>query len=148
MRDCAKGVFDGWSLTPEFYALPIHGIRPGTHLNSCQYLRVCLDESLRLSPSIGGLLSRGILPDGLILDGERLPGGVDIGVPHCGKNWEDRLHLLGVECPAKTLLSRHNAGKAMLEQRKIVSKMLTRRMSYPLIPSSRQNVADSTTHGR
>ncbi len=26
MRDCAKGVFDGWSLTPEFYALPIHGI--------------------------------------------------------------------------------------------------------------------------
>ncbi len=26
MRDCAKGVFDGWSLTPEFYALPVDGI--------------------------------------------------------------------------------------------------------------------------
>ena len=28
MSDCAKGVFDGWSITPEFYALPIHGIAP------------------------------------------------------------------------------------------------------------------------
>ncbi len=26
MKDCAKGVFDGWSLTPEFYALPVDGI--------------------------------------------------------------------------------------------------------------------------
>ncbi len=26
MKDCAKGVFDGWSLTPEFYALPVDGM--------------------------------------------------------------------------------------------------------------------------
>ena len=28
MSNRAKGVLDGWSLTPEFYALPIHGINP------------------------------------------------------------------------------------------------------------------------
>jgi cytochrome P450 len=60
----------------------VEEIRIGKQLSSCRYLRACIDEALRLSPPIGGLLQREVLPGGLIVDGERIPAGVDIGVPH------------------------------------------------------------------
>ena len=60
----------------------VEDIRISKQLSSCHYLRACIEESLRLSPPIGGLLLREILPGGLIVDGERLPAGVNVGVPH------------------------------------------------------------------
>lgn len=60
----------------------VEDMQIATHLNSCQYLRACLDQSLRHSSPIGGLLVREILTGGLILDGEPLSAGVDVGVAH------------------------------------------------------------------
>lgn len=60
----------------------VEDIRIGTVLSSCRYLRACIDEALRLSPPIGGLLPREVLAGGLTIDGNYFPAGTDIGVPH------------------------------------------------------------------
>lgn len=57
-------------------------IRQGAALNSCTYLRACIDEAMRLSPSVGGVPPREVLPGGLVVDGEHVPAGVVVGVPH------------------------------------------------------------------
>ena len=54
----------------------------GEKLAACSYLRACIDESLRLSPPVGGLLSREILPGGLRIQDDFFPAGTDIGTPH------------------------------------------------------------------
>lgn len=51
----------------------------GPRLNSCTYLRACIDESLRMSPPVGGALWREISPGGMIVDSISLPAGVDVG---------------------------------------------------------------------
>lgn len=53
----------------------------GTKLSSCRYLRACLDEAMRMTPPIGGILPREILRGGVVIDGEVFPQGTDIGVP-------------------------------------------------------------------
>lgn len=60
----------------------VEDIRIGAQLSSCRYLRACLDEAMRLSPPIGGLLPREVLRGGLTVDGEHFPAGVNVGVPH------------------------------------------------------------------
>ena len=57
----------------------IEDIVVGPQLNSCVYLRACLDETLRLNPPFGGVLPREILNDGAIIDGNFYPAGTDIG---------------------------------------------------------------------
>ena len=59
----------------------VEDIRISTALTSCRFLFACIDEAMRLSPAIGALLPREILPGGLTVDGEHFPAGVDIGVP-------------------------------------------------------------------
>lgn len=54
----------------------------GTELNACVYLRAVIDEAMRLSPPVGGVLPREILPGGLEIDGLRLPAGIVVGTPH------------------------------------------------------------------
>ncbi|KFA75826.1 hypothetical protein S40288_01915 [Stachybotrys chartarum IBT 40288] len=51
-------------------------------LGSCHYLRACIDEAMRLSPSVGGILPREVLPGGITVDGHTLPAGTVIGTPH------------------------------------------------------------------
>lgn len=51
-------------------------------LSSCTYLRACIDEAMRLSPSVGGILPREVLPGGITIDGHRIPEGTVVGVPH------------------------------------------------------------------
>lgn len=51
----------------------------GRKLSSCQYLRACLDEAMRLTPAGPSELSRTILPGGLEVDGEIFPEGVNVG---------------------------------------------------------------------
>lgn len=51
-------------------------------LNSCTYLRAVIDESMRLSPPVGGILPREVLTGGLDLDGMHIPEGIVVGTPH------------------------------------------------------------------
>ncbi|KAJ4289927.1 hypothetical protein N0V88_006724 [Collariella sp. IMI 366227] len=60
----------------------LEDIHQGPILNTCTYLRACIDEAMRLSPSVGGLLPREVLPGGMTVDGERVPEGTVIGTPH------------------------------------------------------------------
>jgi cytochrome P450 len=54
-------------------------IRPGPDLIGCSYLRACIDEALRLSPPIPGLLPRKVLQSGILIDGNFIPEGTIIG---------------------------------------------------------------------
>lgn len=50
-------------------------------LNSCRYLRACIDEAMRMSPSVGQTLAREVPSGGAMVDGDFIPGGCDVGVP-------------------------------------------------------------------
>jgi cytochrome P450 len=56
-------------------------IRTGPRLQSCHYLRACIDEAMRMSPAVPGLLPRLVLPGGLDIPAMNLhiPAGVDVG---------------------------------------------------------------------
>ena len=60
----------------------VEEITQGAALNSCTYLRACIDEAMRLSPSVGGIAPREALRGGLAVDGELVPEGTVVGVPH------------------------------------------------------------------
>jgi cytochrome P450 len=57
-------------------------IQAGPKLASCAYLRAVIDESMRLSPPVGGLLPREVLTGGIVIDDVALPAGVVVGTPH------------------------------------------------------------------
>lgn len=60
----------------------VEAIRQGAALNSCTYLRACVDEAMRLSPSVGGIVPREVLAGGMTVDGVAVPAGTVVGVPH------------------------------------------------------------------
>ncbi|RYP07924.1 hypothetical protein DL764_002195 [Monosporascus ibericus] len=60
----------------------VEEISQGATLNSCTYLRACIDEAMRMSPSVGGIAPREVLPGGATIDGEFVPEGVVVGTPH------------------------------------------------------------------
>ncbi len=51
----------------------------GPELNSCTYLRACIDESLRMSPPAASALWREVANGGILIDGLRVPAGCDVG---------------------------------------------------------------------
>ena len=55
-------------------------IRTGQMLTSCVYLRACIDESLRMSPPVGGALWREVCKGGVNINGKIIPQGYDVGV--------------------------------------------------------------------
>lgn len=57
----------------------VEDIRMGSKLNSCTYVRACIDEAMRMSPSVGSTLYREISPGGTVIDGEFIPAGIDVG---------------------------------------------------------------------
>lgn len=60
----------------------VEDIHSGQQLSTCNYLRAVLDEAMRLSPPVGGLLPREVLPGGITIDGEHFPAGLVVGTPH------------------------------------------------------------------
>ncbi|KAI4868247.1 cytochrome P450 [Hypoxylon rubiginosum] len=60
-----------------------HDIEAGPQLASCRYLRACINEALRMSPSVPGALWRSQDPNDnqpLIIDGHVIPKGTLVGV--------------------------------------------------------------------
>jgi cytochrome P450 len=61
-------------------------IYTGPKLNECTYLRAVVDEAMRLSPPVGGILPREVLPGGLTISHNNLdlhiPPGIVVGTPH------------------------------------------------------------------
>lgn len=56
-------------------------IRLGQKLNSCTFLLACINEAMRLSPSVGAALWREVpSEEGLAVDGHFIPRGYDVGV--------------------------------------------------------------------
>ncbi|KAI9781242.1 MAG: hypothetical protein M1816_002425 [Peltula sp. TS41687] len=51
----------------------------GAKLSSCQYLRACLDEAMRLAPAGPCEMSRTVLPGGQMIDGDFYPEGIVVG---------------------------------------------------------------------
>ena len=48
-------------------------------LNTCRYLRACIDESMRMAPPIGSSPFREVEAGGIVVDGRYLPAGCDVG---------------------------------------------------------------------
>ncbi|KAL9039352.1 MAG: hypothetical protein Q9214_004912 [Letrouitia sp. 1 TL-2023] len=55
-------------------------IYAGQRLNSCQYLRAFIDETLRMNPPVSSELSRETLSGGITIDGQHIPKGINVGV--------------------------------------------------------------------
>ncbi|KAL7271636.1 hypothetical protein RUND412_005591 [Rhizina undulata] len=55
-------------------------IRLGKTIESCHYLKACIEETLRISPSAPGVLPRVVLPGGLRIGDTFIPPGVEVGV--------------------------------------------------------------------
>lgn len=86
-------------------------------LNSCPYLRACIDEAMRMSPSVGQSLSREVPAGGAIVDGDLIPPGCDVGVPiysiqHNAKYFQDPFDFN----PERWLVDRVNATPQAKEQ--------------------------------
>jgi len=60
----------------------VEEIVAGKALNECLYLRAVIDEGMRLSPPVGGILPREVLPGGIEIDGVHVPEGIVVGTPH------------------------------------------------------------------
>lgn len=48
-------------------------------LASCNYLRACIDETMRMSPPVTGTVPPEVLPGGITVDGEYIPAGTLVG---------------------------------------------------------------------
>lgn len=51
----------------------------GAKLDSCKYLAACIDEAMRLVPSVPNILPRYVQPGGTHVDGEFMPEGTILG---------------------------------------------------------------------
>lgn len=60
----------------------VEDIASGPALNACAYLRAVIDEGMRLSPPVGGILPREVLSGGIDIDGVHVPEGIVVGTPH------------------------------------------------------------------
>jgi cytochrome P450 len=57
----------------------VHEIKSGPKLNSCVYLKACIEETLRMASPGPGILPREILKGGQVIDGEFIPEGMNVG---------------------------------------------------------------------
>jgi cytochrome P450 len=57
----------------------VEEIRYAAKLAGLPYLRACIDETLRMSPPVPGILARRVLPGGAEIDGDTYPAGTVVG---------------------------------------------------------------------
>ena len=62
----------------------------GQLLDSCSYLRACINESMRLSPPLGAIMPRQALPGGIHVDGHFFPEGTELGTPVYALHHQER----------------------------------------------------------
>ncbi|KAL4896063.1 cytochrome P450 [Aspergillus ambiguus] len=84
-----SGTFFYLAHKPVLLARLVHEIRTiftaeeeicmGPKLNSCDLLQACINETMRLAPSVATTIPRTVLQGGLIVDGEFLPEGTMVG---------------------------------------------------------------------
>lgn len=65
-------------------------------LQKIEYLQACIDEAMRLSPPLPGVLPREVGKEGMVVDGEFFPAGVNLAINtysmhHDERNFEDAL---------------------------------------------------------
>lgn len=48
-------------------------------MSSCEFLRACVYESIRMAPPVGSCLFREVLAKGILVDGHYIPEGCDVG---------------------------------------------------------------------
>ncbi|POR32446.1 APS8, partial [Tolypocladium paradoxum] len=88
----------------------------GVQLNSCTYLRACIDEALRMSPPVGGALWREVGPGGMTVDSLFLPGGIDVGVGIYSLHHNDKYHKDPFKyLPERWLVGESSATKESVE---------------------------------
>ena len=58
----------------------VEEIKTGPKLSSLRYLRACIDEAMRMTPPVPGLLSRIVLPGGASIDGRQFNEKTVVGV--------------------------------------------------------------------
>ncbi|KAF2867688.1 cytochrome P450 [Massariosphaeria phaeospora] len=75
---------------PRFDSL--ESIRAGTTLSTCRWLRACIDEAMRMSPGVPGLLPREVLDNGVSISGQYFAPGTDLGVPHYAVHHNEALY--------------------------------------------------------
>ena len=93
-------------------------IRTSPRLSSCEYLRACADEAMRMSPPISGTLWREVCRDGIILDGELVPPGNDVGVnPYAVHHNEELFPDSYTFRPERWLVSESNPKEAVEQLR-------------------------------
>jgi cytochrome P450 len=56
-------------------------IRLGPKLDSCRFLKAVIEETLRISPSLPGILSRQVQSGGLDVLDHHFPAGIELAVP-------------------------------------------------------------------
>jgi cytochrome P450 len=59
----------------------VDDIKLGPALNECVYLKAVVEETLRMSPSVPGILPREVLAGGITVAGHLFPAGVELTVP-------------------------------------------------------------------
>jgi cytochrome P450 len=59
----------------------IEEVRLGEKLDGCRYLHAVINETLRITPSLPGVLPREVLPGGINVVEETFPAGVEVSIP-------------------------------------------------------------------
>ena len=70
----------------------VEDICSGPQLSSCHFLWACIQESLRMSPPVGGLMAREVSRGGIKIDGHFFSEGVEVGTPHYAIHHEERYY--------------------------------------------------------
>lgn len=92
-------------------------IQGGAKLQSCRYLRACIDEAMRMSPSVGQTLSRETPAGGAIVDGDFIPAGCDVGVPIYAIHHKEEVYPDPFDYnPDRWMVDRENASQRVLDQ--------------------------------
>lgn len=94
----------------------VEDIRDGPLLNSCVYLRACIDESLRMSPPVGGLMPREVQKGGIAIDGEYFGEGVEVGTPSYAIHHRERYYPDAFTYNPSRWIASENGGKSPEQQ--------------------------------